>query len=166
MNKLLSEILEDISQEYSISNDVISPIITKLSAEFYIKLSDFKNLSEQKWAEYQFPDNLYYLLKEKYESIAQKETPTIKADLEVICDVDESNKEYQERNNDNKETNNNIEDKSNYKDNEVNDNNNVDNNKANDESANELEEQINNKKTIEPQLTNEEINEAITNIDN
>ena len=156
MNKLLSEVLEDISHEYLISNEVISPIITKLSAEFYIKLSDFKNLSEQKWAEYQFPDNLYYLLKEKYDTIAQKESSTVKAELEAVNDVNESNKEYQ-KNNKGEEINNNVDE--NNKENEVNDN--VDNDKANED-----EEQIKKQKTTEPQLTNEEINEALTNIDN
>ena len=157
MNTLLSEVLEDISKEYSISNEVISPIITKLSAEFYIKLSDFKNLSEQKWAEYQFPDNLYYLLKEKYDTFAQKESSTVKAESEAVNDVNESKKEYQ-KNNKGEEINNNVEEdnKDNNKDNEVNDN----------DKLNEDEEQIKKQKTMEPQLTNEEINEALTNIDN
>ena len=41
--------------------------------EFYVKLKDIKNISEEEWKSLNLPKNLYHLIKQKYESTLNEE---------------------------------------------------------------------------------------------
>ncbi len=64
----LKNILKDIQKEYDLDDEVIEPIIKKLNKEFYFKLKDIKNLSEETWTKFDLPLNLYYILNELYQT--------------------------------------------------------------------------------------------------
>ena len=68
MDAPLKKILKDIQNEYGMDDDMIDPIIKKLNKEFYFKLKDIKNLSEDTWNKFDLPTNLYYILNELYQN--------------------------------------------------------------------------------------------------
>ncbi len=68
MDAPLKKILKDIQNEYGMDDDMIDPIIKKLNKEFYFKLKDIKNLSEDTWNKFELPTNLYYILNELYQN--------------------------------------------------------------------------------------------------
>ena len=68
MDAPLKKILKDIQKEYDMDDEVIDPIIKKLNKEFYFKLKDIKNLSEETWTKFDLPLNLYYILNELYQA--------------------------------------------------------------------------------------------------
>ena len=68
MDVPLKNILKDIQKEYDLDDEVIEPIIKKLNKEFYFKLKDIKNLSEETWTKFDLPLNLYYILNELYQA--------------------------------------------------------------------------------------------------
>ena len=68
MDAPLKKILKDIQNEYGMDDDMIDPIIKKLNKEFYFKLKDIKNLTEDTWNKFELPTNLYYILNELYQT--------------------------------------------------------------------------------------------------
>ena len=75
MDRSLKEIIKEIGQEYDMEDEVIDQIIKTLQKEFYVKLKHMKNLSEDTWKSLDLPINLYYVLKELYQS-ALNEQPS------------------------------------------------------------------------------------------
>ena len=69
MDVPLKNILKDIQKEYDLDDEVIEPIIKKLNKEFYFKLKDIKNLSEDTWTKFDLPLNLYHILNEIYQTV-------------------------------------------------------------------------------------------------
>ena len=74
MDNPLSKILIDFTNEYNLPNNKIQPVIQKLNEEFYIRIKDMKHLSFQKWKEFKLPENLYNILKDKYDEYLKIES--------------------------------------------------------------------------------------------
>ena len=160
MNRLLSEVLDEISQDYSISQEKMSPIITQLSTQFYIKLRDFKNLSEQRWSQYKLPDNLYYLIKEKYDLCIKNDVLRISQNnFEIISSNTQSDNYYNDFVDDNY-INNDNEDNKNQKENDNKKEDHIHNNKElNNGKENQTKKEI--KKETQEDNIEEEIQEEI-----
>ena len=62
----ISKLLIDFTNEYKLNQDIVKPIIQKLNQEFYIRIKDINYLTYEKWKKYKLPENLYNILKEKY----------------------------------------------------------------------------------------------------
>lgn len=73
MDANLKDIIKEIGKDYKISEEKINKCIEILSDEFYIKLKDIKNISENEWKSLNLPMNLYHIIKEKYDSTKREE---------------------------------------------------------------------------------------------
>ena len=62
----ISKILIEFTNQYNLNQDIIKPVIKKLNQEFYIRIKDINSISYEKWKKYKLPENLYNILKEKY----------------------------------------------------------------------------------------------------
>lgn len=88
METSIEEILTQICNEYNQPKKQIEPIIEKLNMEFYYKLKDVKNLSNEKWKEFKLPDNLYNLLIERF----NKENIIAKYEISTPVSIEITNK--------------------------------------------------------------------------
>lgn len=68
MDASLEDIIKEIGKDYGFKDEIIKSYIESLRKEFYVKLKDIKNISENNWKTLHLPMNLYNLLKERYES--------------------------------------------------------------------------------------------------
>ena len=67
MEANLEDIIKEIGKEYGHEDKRLNGIIEKLDEEFYKKLKDMENISEDDWKSLKLPKNLYHLIKKKYE---------------------------------------------------------------------------------------------------
>lgn len=88
METSIEEILTQICNEYNQPKKQIEPIIEKLNMEFYYKLKDVKNLSNEKWKDYKLPDNLYNLVIERF----NKESKIAKYEISNPVSIEITNK--------------------------------------------------------------------------
>ena len=68
MESSLKDIIKEIGKEYNLKEETIDSYIEILTNQFYLKLKDIKNISENEWRSFGLPLNFYHLVKEKYES--------------------------------------------------------------------------------------------------
>ena len=73
METPINKIIIDFSYEYNLAESLIQPIIQKLNQEFFIRIKDMKYLSFDKWKDHNLPENLYNILKEKYDKTLKLE---------------------------------------------------------------------------------------------
>ena len=73
MDTNLKDIIKKIVDEYEYKDEKINSYIETLTKEYFIKLKDIKNMSEDDWKSLNLPKNLYCLIKEKYESTLNEE---------------------------------------------------------------------------------------------
>jgi hypothetical protein len=83
MDTPLKVVLQEIGKEYDLDADVINPVIKKLNSEFYFKLKDVKNASESVWKSLGLPLNLFFLLKDKYDSVLSSNQPQTQSTQQI-----------------------------------------------------------------------------------
>jgi hypothetical protein len=83
MDTPLKVVLQEIGKEYDLDADVINPVIKKLNSEFYFKLKDIKNASESVWKSLGLPLNLFFLLKDKYDSVLSSNQPQTQSTQQI-----------------------------------------------------------------------------------
>ena len=83
MDTPLKVVLQEIEKEYDLDADVINPVIKKLNSEFYFKLKDIKNASESVWKSLGLPLNLFFLLKDKYDSVLSSNQPQTQSTQQI-----------------------------------------------------------------------------------
>ena len=82
MDNALSKILFDFCYQYNLETTRVQPIIDKLNMEFYFKLKDMKHLSIEKWKGLNLPENLFYILEEKYNECLDSKNNNIEEEEE------------------------------------------------------------------------------------
>lgn len=75
MERNLSDIVRELGKEYGLEQSTINNINSTLQREFYIKLKHIKNLSADTWKSLKLPLNLYYVIKDMYESALSNSHP-------------------------------------------------------------------------------------------
>lgn len=73
MERSLKDVIKEVGKEYDMDDEIIDSIVKKLQKEFYLKLKHMKNLSIETWKSLDLPINLYYVIKELYDSALLQE---------------------------------------------------------------------------------------------
>lgn len=103
MERNISEIISQLGRDYNLDQREINRISTILQKEFYIKLKHIRNLSLDTWKSLNLPINLYYEIKDMYESASKTSQPILRTTNSNVNRISSSSsyqrQPYQQKNN-------------------------------------------------------------------